>query len=348
MSKDLTSEEDVQQSLDDAEGSRQGNNIKIPEGKTPIYMLKSDYADGYVHWVNLPEGATRVVCGCDDEHKGWDPEHCPLCKVTAQIYGQAKKLEDKEGKDDPTVKKIRSRANKIRAKYEAHFLAVVGELVKEKTGPGKFIWSSDFSDGRVGILSMTRQQYNDFTALRNSPDKYPFMKGPADLCNRPIVLEKSKKGNSEYATIEFIPSKHPSDPPEVEYEEDDFDLDVDFECDEDRLEKVAELISDSGDTDDAGIELEDDESPKKSSKSSKSKASSKKVVEEDDDLLGDDDEEEEEVEEEGEEEVEEEEEGEEEVEEEGEEEKPLKKKKSSKPSSKKHTSSSHKNKKGRR
>jgi hypothetical protein len=308
MAKDLTNEEDVEQSVADAEGGKQGNNLKIPEGKTPVYILKSDYADGYVHWVNLPEGPSRVVCGCAEDHKGWDPENCPLCKVTAKLYGQAKKLENEEGKDAPAVKKIRARANRIRSKYEAHFLAVVGELVKEKVGPGKFVWSPDFDDAKVGILSMTRQQFNDFTALRNSPDKFPFMKGAADLCNRAIVLEKSKKGNSDYATTDFIPSKRSSDPPEVEYEEDDFDMDSDFEVDGERLEKIAELVGDEeGDTDDAGVEMEDEKPHKKGGKvkpkPSKGKPSKKKASDdEDEDLLGEDEETEEEEEEEPEEE----------------------------------------------
>jgi len=329
MAKDLTNEEDVEQSVADAEGSSRGNNLKIPEGKTPVFILKSDYADGYVHWVNLPEGPSRAVCGCTEDHKGWDPENCPLCKVTAKLYGQAKKLENEEGKDDPAVKKIRARANRMRSKYEAHFLAVVGELVKEKVGPGKFVWSPDFDDAKVGILSMTRQQFNDFTALRNSPDKFPFMKGPADLCNRAIVLEKSKKGNSEFATIEFIPSKRSSDPPEVEYEEDDFDLDADFEVDGERLEKMSELLGEEeGETDDAGVEMEDeDEKPHKSSKKEKGgkvkpkpSKGKKKASDDDEDLLGDDEEETEEEEEPEEEESEEESTDEEEAEEESEEE----------------------------
>jgi flagellar biosynthesis GTPase FlhF len=303
MAKDLTNEEDVEQSVADAEGGRQSDNIKIPEGKTPVYILKSDYADGYVHWVNLPEGPSRVVCGCAEDHKGWDPENCPLCKITAQLYGKAKKLENEEGKDTPAVKKVRAQANRIRSKYEAHFLAVAGELVKEKVGPGKFVWSSDFENARVGILSMTRQQFNDFTALRNSPDKFPFMKGPSDLCNRAIVLEKSKKGNSDFATTDFIPSKRSSDPPEVEYEEDDFDLDSDFEVDAERLEKIAELLADvEGDTDDAGVEMEDeDEKPKKkkviTKTSSKVKSKKSKASDDDDDLLGEEEESEEEEEE---------------------------------------------------
>jgi hypothetical protein len=291
MAKDLTNEEDVQQSLADSEGSRGSSILKIPEGRTPVYILKSDYSDGYAHWVQLPEGPSRVVCSADEDHKGWDPQNCPLCKATAKLYGLAKQAENKEGKDDPQAKRLRQTANRMRAKYEAHFLAAQGELVKEKVAPGKYVYAPDFSEAKVGVLSMTRQQYNDFTAVRSSPDKFPFMKGPEDLVNRAIVLSKAKRQGSDFATIEFIPAKRPMDPPEVEYEEDDFDLDADFEADPERVAKMAEMLEGVENSDDAGVEFEDDAKPKSKSKQvTKTKKAVKKAPPTDDDFLESEDE----------------------------------------------------------
>ena len=257
MAKEIDNEEDVQGSLDSFE--RSGSNVlKIPEGKTPIYLLSGEYQDGYVHWVNIAGNITRVVCLGGVEGRGWAPDECPICKYVAEMYGKAKKLEESHGKEDKRVKALRKKAGRLRAKYEAHFVAAKGELVREKTGSGKKRFVPDFEDCDVGILSCTKQQFEDLTSIRKS-EKYPFMNGGKDLLNRPIVVDKRKRGDSIYATSEFIPSKRTSDL-DVDYDEDELGLDSDFEIDEESAEAVVELLqkpAESTDEDDVEFEKAD-------------------------------------------------------------------------------------------
>lgn len=259
MAKDLGKDDDVQESLDSLE-SRGGNILKIPEGKTPVYILNGKYADGYAHWVKLAEGNARVVCAGGTEAKGWAPEECDLCTRVAALFKRAKTIEQKHG-DTDEVKSLRRVAGRIRAKYEAHFLAVRGELVKEKQRDGTKRAVPDFDEGRVGILSFTRQQFEDFVGLRKS-ETFSFMKDGEDLTNRVLLLDKRKRGDSIFATTEFIPSKRVSDPPDVEYEEDEFDLEEDFVVDTERIEGAAEYLKGGGgtkDDDEEDVEFEDEE-----------------------------------------------------------------------------------------
>jgi hypothetical protein len=283
MAKSLTDEDDIQGSLDgSANQEGGGKNLKIPEGKTPIHILSEDYADGYIHWAKLPDGSLkRLACLGGLEGHGWVPDTCPLCGVVAQLYKQAKSLEKEEG-ETAEVKKLRKKAFDLRAKYEAHFLAAVGELVREKDAKtGNKIFVPEFDQGKVGILSMTRQQYENFTALRNS-ESFEFMKGPEDLINRVIILDKAKRDGSAFATIEFIPSKRQSESPKIEYEADDFDLEEDFELDEDTCNEVVELI---------GSFDEEDDSPTDTKSKKAARRPSKKSAEEVEDTLFDEGEE---------------------------------------------------------
>ena len=245
----------------------QGSNLlRIPEGKTPIYILNSEYADGYAHWVKVKGGGVspRVVCAGGIAKKGWDPDECPLCAIVASLYRKAKSIEAKRGETEE-VKALRKTAGNIRAKYEAHFLAVKGELVKVKVKGGKSKKVPDFEDGQVGVLSFTRQQFEDFIALRKSAH-FPFMKNGEDLTNRILILDKAKRGKSTYATTDFIPAKRTSDPPEVEYDEDEdeFNLEEAFEVDEIDLDKAADLFQKGGkepedDDVDEDVDFEEDD-----------------------------------------------------------------------------------------
>lgn len=258
MVKDLGKADDIQESLDSLE-SRGGQFLRMPEGKTPIYILNSEYSDGYVHWVKTAEGNQRIICAGGLEGKGFAPDECGICKYVAELYQRAKKIESKHGENDD-VKSLRRIAGRTRAKYEAHFLAVKGELVKEKQKDGSKRSVPDFDEGQVGILTFTRQQFEDFISLRKS-EEFPFMKDGNDLVNRVILVDKKKRGGSDFATSKFIPSKHVTDPPDVEYEEDDFDLDEAFAADEQQVERAVEYLR-SGKVesdDDEDVELEDEE-----------------------------------------------------------------------------------------
>jgi hypothetical protein len=275
MSKKITNDEDIQESADSFE-SQGGKNLKIPEGKTPVYFLSEDYADGYVHWVTLPDGGRkRLVCLGGLEGKGWQPDDCPICGLVARLYKTAKDAEKKDG-ETSGVRALRKRAGGLRAKYEAHFLVAKGEMVKEKNKEGRKVFVPDFEDSTVGILSMTKQQYELFTGLRSN-ESYPFMKGAPDLVNRIIVLDKAKRGESNFATTEFIPARAKSDPPEVEYDADDFDLEEDFVVEEEEVSSAAELL----DTEDFDNEMETDDAEEAQVKSKHPSKKEKEEVGED-------------------------------------------------------------------
>lgn len=264
-----------------------GKNIKIPEGKTPIYILESDYHDGYVHYVRGPDGKPmRVVCAGGIEGKGFKPDNCKICKETLELYQQAKALEadgDKHGAAD-----LRKKAGNIRASYNAEFIVVVGEMMLVRGKDGKKVKVPDFENDsvKVGVLTMTEKQYKDFTGLRNN-EIYPFIKTGKDLTNRVFVLDKQKRDGKSMATIEFIPMKSASDKPDIEYDPDDFNTEADFEIDEDRIEQAYKMITRSSDDDDDTQFDDEDASPKHKP--------SKKAVDEDNDdadFLDDEDEEE--------------------------------------------------------
>ncbi len=250
-----------------------GKTLKIPKGRTPVYILNSEFSDGYVHWVDVLGSPIRVVCGGGFEGKGWAVDDCSICKKVAGLYQKAKSLKKKEGPEGDGVTKLQKKAGRIKAKYEAHFLAAQGEMVKEKR-EGKKVSVPDFDNAKVGILTLTRQMYEDFTSLRDK-EEYPFMHGAKDLTNRIIVLSKSTKEGSTYATTDFIPAKSPSDPPEVEYDADEFDLDEDFVIDEEQIEKVASALDDDDDEEEEDFEEEADEE-ETSPKNKKGKKAGKK------------------------------------------------------------------------
>lgn len=236
MPKDLTRQEDTQKSLESQESSG-GLTLKIPEGKTPVYFLSSAYEDGYIHWLDTPQGRMRVVCSGGLEGKGYAPDTCKVCAYCADQYARAKQL-DLEGKTE-AANKIRAIGNEAHAKYEAHFVVAKGEMIKVKdpeTGEKRSM--ADFDDAEVGILSMTGKQYQDFMSLRDN-ETYPFIKSVDDLLNRAILLDKAKRDSkgkkARYATIEFKPARNQSDKPKVEYKPEDYPLADNFKIDVDAV-----------------------------------------------------------------------------------------------------------------
>ena len=254
MPKDFMAEEDVQESLD-SQSRGDGRTLTIPEGKTPVYFLSGSYADGYIHWVSLPDGSrVRVVDPDGLEGRGWTPDTNPITKYCQTLYKEAKAAED--AGQEKKAKALRARAGQMKPRYEARFLVAVGELVRVKKKDGSKGFEPDFEGAKVGILALTRKQFDDFVALRKS-ERYPFIKSPQNLLDRPIILDKRKRDDAMFATIEFIPSRHPMDPPDVEYDADDFDLDSDYEADEEQVAKLAKLLRGAAkDDDDDEVELD--------------------------------------------------------------------------------------------
>lgn len=263
MSKELTNEQDVQATKKSFSGD--SKILKFDENsKTPIYILSSDYEEGFVHWIDTPDNRRmRVVCGGGVDGKGFDPDNCRICNYLVEGYREARGL---EGEDKKSADTLRKSLNRMRANYCAELLAVKGELLKIKDKvTGKKTLSADFDDYEVGILALTETQFNALIGLKDS-DAYPYIKTYADLVNRVIILDKRRRDQSgkdaKYATVEFQPLKAKSDPPDVEFDADDFDRCEDFVVDEERIEKAFALLSGEEDYDedvDEGVEYEDAE-----------------------------------------------------------------------------------------
>src|SRR4030042_350804 len=93
----LDKEKDIAHSEESLSEPGQSKNLKIPDGKTPVYILSPDYADGYVHWLSLPDGsALRVLSGGGLEGKGFAPPECALCKKTVATSTAAAHPSDKK------------------------------------------------------------------------------------------------------------------------------------------------------------------------------------------------------------------------------------------------------------
>jgi hypothetical protein len=244
MPKNLLSEEDVQSTIDSMGGST-SKVFKFDENKhTPVFLMCSRYQSGHVHYVELPGGGCqRIVCASEK----FDPTSCKLDGICLENYREAKRL---ESDGDPVAgKRLRDATNKMRRVFAAEFIAVKGEMITTKDSKtGKKTEVADFEDGEVGILSLSEAQFQDFTGLVNSAE-YPYMKSFADLFNRAIIVDKRKREKAGkkalYPTTKFIPSANTSPKPKIEYNEDEFNLDSDFEVDLEKIESVMTLLQDT-------------------------------------------------------------------------------------------------------
>jgi hypothetical protein len=257
--KDFTNDDDVRQSQ---EISRQdsGNFINFDLGKTPFYVIKTAYSDGFVHWVTLPNGdRKRVVCVAPLTDKGYNPDVCPICAIVQKQSKEWRSLED--AGQHRRSKALKEKNRQMSSKYEIHLLAAVGEMSRS-TKNGKAIIVPDMSEPRVGIISMTKTQKDIFLGLVNSP-QYPFMEERTDLFNRVLIASKNKTevdwSDNEVTLTDYIPMKKPSPVPEVEYDEEELDLDSDFEQDEEQANKVAMLYLGDLEDEDEEVEFEDDD-----------------------------------------------------------------------------------------
>ena len=303
--KDFLSDEDAKESRQATE--REGKTLKIAEGKTPIRLLSGAYVDGFAHWVNVEGQKQRIPCGGGFGGKGFAPDECPICNVVKERYAQSRDLES-NGKPK-AAKALRNATNQLRAQYECHMIAAQGEMQyvgkDKKTGKKKF--EADFDDATVGILSLTKKQFEDLNSLADS-GKYDFIEGRADLLSRYIVFDKAKRGEASYATTEFIPSRTEMDE-EIEYDEEEFNLQEDFEISEDRMKKAARALMGGksstskkkhdvdyeDDSDDEDSEEEDDDEEEDSDDFEEDKDDDDDSDEDDEDTDDDSDEEEESV-----------------------------------------------------
>lgn len=301
MKRTLERDEDIRASQQATEGTSGFARLKIPERKTPWYILDLNYVDGHVHYVEFPDGSKRrIKCLGDDTSGGFAPDDCPICAYTLALYQKAKALRN-EGMTS-RADKLKKKANDMRGSYEAHFVAVRGALLMQRVN-GKKVWTADFDFGedlededraQLGILSLTAAQFNGLVEMVRD-EQYPFIKGGADLGNRVLFTKKeaSSRQNSSFKIVKWSAAKEQSDPPELPEGtnlEEMFDLESHFKKDEDIVNKAYDLLSgvvSSGDDaeedeeegvvssadepDEAFLDGEDDPAPPKEKKRRRSK-----------------------------------------------------------------------------
>lgn len=253
--KDFTDEDDVRASQEAT--ASESDYIKIKEGeRAPIYFMGSEFSDGFEHWVHLGGNTTRIACAGGVDGNGYAADECPLCKVAQDHYNSSKKLAT-AGKT-AAAKREKDLGNDVRAKYAMYFIAAKGErnVVKLQGKEKKF--KIEFDNAQLGYLAMTKNQRDTFQACKS---KFDYITSNSDLFNRYIVMDKQKRGDDAYATIEFTPATKPTARPELDIP-DTMDLDSLFEVDLPEIKKLAKAYlsgESDDDSDDSGVDLEDDD-----------------------------------------------------------------------------------------
>lgn len=252
--RSLDNEEDVRssQGMGESAGS---NRLKIPERKTPWYLLSGDYVDGFAHYVETDEGGfMRVACHGGAEGGGFAPQDCPLCKQVMGMYRKAKALRNL-GKEK-AADKLKNAANQMKAKYEAKFVAVRGSMVVERNSDGKKVWVPEFDfnpqeaddTAVVGILSLTHAQFKNLTGLKDD-ESVPHVKSGHDLLNRVIYSEKKSttgRGKQQFKEVHWSAATRKSDPPEIpdfDITADEYRIDDQFVISDDDMKKVMTAIA---------------------------------------------------------------------------------------------------------
>ena len=225
--RSLSSDEDV--ALTERTGEqRQGSYIKLNEGQTPLIVLSDEYREGYVHWVDDEEDK-RTPTGCAGglEYEGMAADVCPACATAREYYKLAKQWKRRGAKDK--AERLHEMGKDLGAGYRVDFIVAVGRMraTGAKSDKGKRIFVPDMNDADVGILSFSKNQKSALFHMWNSGD-YPFMRGGRDLIGRIIVADKRKRGNDDYATIEFIPTRKTVDVESYPYDKEELDLSTPF------------------------------------------------------------------------------------------------------------------------
>ena len=261
--RSLGSQDDVAASRKAAEQSDGTSYLKIPDKRTPWYLLSLDFVDGFTHFYEGANGRVSTVsCGGGEDGKGFAVDECPLCALMLERYQRAKQLGEKKGAA------IKKSANDIRASYQAKFVAIRGDaLVNEVDGrrvyTPTFVIDDDDEESTVaiGVLSLSQAQFTGLTDMIEDED-IPWIKSGDDLGNRVIWTTKRKKNKkSRYKEVFWSAAKKRSDTPEAEIPE-DIDFDKEFVIDEEALNKAYEIITGKRSNkvaDDEEVEVEGDE-----------------------------------------------------------------------------------------
>jgi len=265
--KSLLNEKDIR---DTNKLSKQdsGRYVKFNDGKTPFFIISPVYHDGFVHWVQLPNGDNKkVACYPEPDPSnskasaGYNPKMCPVCAVIQEQAKEWRALE-MSGRNRAS-KELKERNRRLSSKYEMSLLVAVGEMVYSHGSGNSRKMSIDMSEPTVGILNLTRRQKDRLLGLCGSP-QYPYMNDYRDLFNRVILAKKEKVtvdwSDTPVDDLTFIPAKKPSNAPEVEYDTEEYDVSTDFEFDLENSKKIMALYTGVLDEDDEiEYESEDDD-----------------------------------------------------------------------------------------
>jgi hypothetical protein len=310
MAQSLGNAEDVKRTRDAAESGGESRFLKIPDAKTPWYLLGLEYASYFSHWVEIGGMRRPVVCAGGLEGKGFATDECPICAHTLDLYNEAKELESEGDKD--AAGKVRQKANDIRAKLNVVMKAAKGQyvLIKTKTGKKRVAdWDMEDSDSNVevGLLNLSNAQWEGLTGMIGGEDT-PFIESGEDLAKRVLWTKKeSRKGKTggKYSAVVWGAEEEEIDfPEEVEVDDElkEIDLDEFAKVNDEDIQKVMKFLTGEDsedvdddeevdledDSDDSEIDLdeddEEDEAPvKKKTRKPAAKKPIKKVVEDDED-----------------------------------------------------------------
>jgi hypothetical protein len=235
--------------------------------------MSLDYADGFVHWVDIGGQVRRVVCAGGLDGKGFAPDDCPICSYVVGLYQEAKEL--REAGHTAKADKLKNKANRMRGKLEVQFKAIRGAFEIErdrKTGKKIKVVSFDQEDEDLdvspGIIALSSSQFDGLTGLIKGEDT-PFIEVGDDLGKHYLITKKErKKGRSggKYSQVVWdAEEEEVSEVPDVEIPKEltEINLEDNFQINDEELQKVYGLItgeSSEEPDDDEDVELEEDSS----------------------------------------------------------------------------------------
>lgn len=222
------------------------DSIKLEDGNNLILILDPDYEEGYSHWVEIANKNSRHVCLSDVEDGGWDPENCPGCKLTEDLYAVKKQM--KSDGDKVLEKEYGDKAYGVKGKYSAIFKAIrfgseiQVETVKGKDGKKKKKRSlvANYEEKRIGKLNLGFTANNKLLSFIE--DEENEVDGD-NIIGYILNFKKEKIGNKTYTELSSIKIAHVFDESEVEIDESDVpDISKEFEVDEDSLTERCEAF----------------------------------------------------------------------------------------------------------
>lgn len=206
----LTNNLDVENTLKSfSANDKQSMFVRIPKERTPWMFWSAEYYKLYQHWVDGDNGRYSVACAGGNEGKGWAPDVCAICRYVKDVYAHSRALASSgRAQESDNVKK---KGNTIRAKASVLFKVVRGQYVTEvvqETGKRRRVAYFTPGEGEentceLGLLGLTKAQFEKLIGLRNAPDTAAFIKDGSDYLNHVFWTEKRQSGNSSFEVVHW-------------------------------------------------------------------------------------------------------------------------------------------------